>query len=52
MVVDVPETLISYARLVGDVEVIFDPFPDLVIPAKIKEIGSKPRRRPGPIRSP
>ena len=42
MVVDVPETLISYARLVGDVEVIFDPFPDLVIPAKIKEIGSKP----------
>jgi RND family efflux transporter MFP subunit len=41
MVVDVPETLISYARLVGDVEVIFDPFPDLVIPAKIKEIGSE-----------
>ena len=41
MVVDVPETLISYARLVDDVEVIFDPFPDLVIPAKIKEIGSE-----------
>ena len=40
MVVDVPETLISYARLVDDVEVTFDPFPDLVIPAKIKEIGS------------
>jgi RND family efflux transporter MFP subunit len=41
MVVDVPETLISYAHLVDDVEVIFDPFPDLVIPAKIKEIGSE-----------
>ena len=41
MVVDIPETLISYAHLVGDVEVIFDPFPKLVIPAKIKEIGSE-----------
>jgi RND family efflux transporter MFP subunit len=41
MVVDVPETLISYAHLAGDVDVIFDPFPDLVIPAKIKEIGSE-----------
>lgn len=41
MVVDVPETLISYAQLVTDVEVIFDPFPDLVISAKIKEIGSE-----------
>jgi RND family efflux transporter MFP subunit len=41
MVVNVPESLISYVRLVGDVEVIFDPFPELVIPAKIKEIGSE-----------
>jgi RND family efflux transporter MFP subunit len=41
MVVNVPETLISYAHRVGDVDVIFDPFPDLVIPAKIKEIGSE-----------
>ena len=41
MVVNVPETLIPYARLVDEVEVIFDPFPDLVIPAKIKEIGSE-----------
>jgi RND family efflux transporter MFP subunit len=41
MVVDVPETLISYAHLVGGVEVIFDPFPDLVIPAKIIEISSE-----------
>ena len=41
MVVDIPETLIRYAHLVNDVEVRFDPFPDLVIPAKIKEIGSE-----------
>lgn len=41
MVVDVPETLISYVHLVGEVEVIFDPFPDLDIPAMIKEIGSE-----------
>lgn len=41
MVVNVPETLISYAHLVDEVEVIFDPFPDLVIRATIKEIGSE-----------
>ena len=41
MVVNVPETLISYAHLVDEVEVIFDPLPDLVIRAKIKEIGSE-----------
>lgn len=41
MVVNVPETLISYARLVDDIEVIFDPFPELVIQAKIKEIGAE-----------
>jgi RND family efflux transporter MFP subunit len=41
MVVDVPETLITYAPLVSEVEVIFDPFPDLTIPARIKEIGSE-----------
>jgi RND family efflux transporter MFP subunit len=41
MVVDLPETLISYAHGVDEVEVIFDPFPDLAIPAKIKEIGSE-----------
>jgi RND family efflux transporter MFP subunit len=41
MVVNVPETLISYAPFVDEVEVIFDPFPDLVIRAKIKEIGSE-----------
>jgi RND family efflux transporter MFP subunit len=41
MVVDVPETLITYAYYVANVEVIFDPFPELVIPAKIKEIGSE-----------
>lgn len=41
MVVDLPETLISYAHGVDEVEVIFDSFPDRVIPAKIKEIGSE-----------
>jgi RND family efflux transporter MFP subunit len=41
MVVDVPESLITYAYMVSDAEVTFDPFPDLVIPAKIKEIGSE-----------
>jgi RND family efflux transporter MFP subunit len=41
MVVDVPEQLISYAPLVKDIEVRFDPFPDLVIPATIMEIGSE-----------
>ncbi|MGB8433413.1 MAG: efflux RND transporter periplasmic adaptor subunit [Burkholderiales bacterium] len=41
MVVDIPESLISLAHLVKDVEVVFDPFPALTIPAKIKEIGSE-----------
>ena len=41
MVVNVPETLIPYAHLVDEVEVVFDPFPDRVIPAKINEIGSE-----------
>jgi RND family efflux transporter MFP subunit len=41
MVVQVPETLISYARLVDEVEVLFDPFPDVAISARIKEIGSE-----------
>jgi len=41
MVVDVPETLITYVPLVDEVEVVFDPFPELTIPAKIKEIGSE-----------
>lgn len=41
MIVDVPETLISFAQLVDEAEVIFDPFPELVIAAKIKEIGSE-----------
>lgn len=42
MVVDIPESLISYADDVEEIEVVFDAFPDLVIPASIKEIGAEP----------
>ncbi len=41
MVVDIPENLISQAHLVKEVVVIFDPFPDLKIPATVKEIGTE-----------
>ncbi len=41
MVVDVPETLISFAPSIKSAEVIFDAFPDLVIPAEILEIGTE-----------
>jgi RND family efflux transporter MFP subunit len=41
MVVDIPENLISYAPQVEEVLVRFDPFPDVEISAKIKEIGTE-----------
>ena len=41
MVVNIPESLISLAPHVTDIEVVFDPFPDKVIPAQIKEIGTE-----------
>lgn len=41
MVVDVPESLISLVPYVKDVQVRFDAFPDLVIPAKVKEVGTE-----------
>ncbi len=41
MVVNIPESLISLAPYVEDVKVVFDPFPDTEIPAKIKEIGTE-----------
>ena len=41
MVVDIPESLISYADEVEQIEVVFDAFPDLTVPATIKEIGTE-----------
>lgn len=41
MVVDVPENLISLAPHLQDVIVTFDPFPDLQVPATVKEIGTE-----------
>ncbi len=41
MTLDIPESLISNARYVKKVFVLFDAFPDRKIPAKIKEIGTE-----------
>lgn len=41
MVVHVPETLISLVSSVGGIEVVFDPFPDLVLNAEVLEIGAE-----------
>ena len=41
MTIDVPETMISLARNVRAVDVIFDPFPAITLSASIKEIGSE-----------
>ena len=41
MTVDVPETLISLARNIQAVDVVFDPFPDITLSASIKEVGSE-----------
>lgn len=41
MVVNIPESLISYAPHVERVWVRFDPFPDKELPATIKEIGTE-----------
>jgi RND family efflux transporter MFP subunit len=41
MIVDVPENLISFAPHLQDVSIRFDTFPDLVIPAQVKEIGTE-----------
>ncbi len=41
MVVAIPENLISFAPHLQDVFVSYDPFPDLRIPAKVKEIGTE-----------
>lgn len=41
MVVNIPESLISLAPYVEDINVVFDPFPKVEIPAQIKEIGTE-----------
>ena len=41
MVVSIPESLISLAPHAEDITVVFDPFPDIKIPAQIKEIGTE-----------
>ena len=41
MVVNVPESLISIAPHAQNITVVFDPFPNTRIPAKIKEIGTE-----------
>ena len=41
MVVDIPENLISLAPLVDELFVVFDTFPDVVVTARISEIGAE-----------
>ncbi len=41
MVVDIPESLISLVPNARNITVVFDPFPDLNIPAEIVEIGTE-----------
>jgi RND family efflux transporter MFP subunit len=41
MVVQIPETLIGSAAYLQDIKVHFDAFPDVEIPATVKEIGSE-----------
>ncbi len=41
MVVDIPETMISYAPTAFDIRVVYDAFPEHVIPAQISEIGTE-----------
>ena len=41
MIINIPESLIGLAPSASNIEVIFDPFPDVKIPAEIKEIGTE-----------
>ncbi len=41
MVINIPENLISVASQVRDIVVVFDAFPDLKVPAEIKEVGTE-----------
>ena len=51
MIVGIPENMISLAPYVHDIVVVFDPFPDHQIAAKIKEIGTEasPTTRTYPV---
>jgi RND family efflux transporter MFP subunit len=44
LVVDIPETLITFAPLVEEMSINFDAFPDLELTGVIKEIGSEASR--------
>ncbi len=41
MVINMPESLIGLATTVSNIEVVYDPFPDVKVPAEIKEIGTE-----------
>lgn len=41
MIVDIPESIISNLPYVTSIHVVFAPFPDLKIPAEIKEVGKE-----------
>jgi len=41
MIVDVPESMISFVHLIKNVDVVFDPFPDTVVKASIKEVATE-----------
>jgi RND family efflux transporter MFP subunit len=41
MVINIPESLITLAPQVADVTVTFDVFPDVKVPATVKEVGSE-----------
>lgn len=41
MVINIPENLIRFIPAVRNIEVIFDAFPDRVLPATVKEIGKE-----------
>jgi RND family efflux transporter MFP subunit len=41
IVINIPESIISYVPYAYDLRAVFDPFPDHEIPAKIKEIGTE-----------
>ncbi len=41
MIINIPESLISFASQATNIEVVFDPFPTVKIPAEIKEVGTE-----------
>jgi membrane fusion protein, multidrug efflux system len=41
MIINIPESLISYVLQATNIEVVFDPFPTIKVAAEIKEIGTE-----------